>query len=521
MRKLFYLLVLAAIVMGCSKEEMMPSTGEYTLTGYSAVQTKTDFGTPGNSSIPFVWSVGDKIWSGEAQSSAANINPDGSASFSFATEPTGTVYYNMTGSSATTAVVPAQQDASKTLGENGDFGYATVSNGSFTLQHATAYLWFDVTALPSEATLESITVDADNAAIAGKAKWNGSEFTNKSETSGKITLSVNKTSVSEDAADIAMVVLPAKVESATVTYALTVDGSKKYYEQNLQERTLAAGNTYKISVDLSSVSLYELRVLTFEDKDAEFSPYTLEYCSKEITTWSDLIAANQFSDNLLYSYSQTEDDLYNWVDTDNTFLAHRLPYNYDAYAYWGGGHAISNYSSNDYVTHGNYEFQLTVYDKDANGLVTQGSGHNGSDNFAMHYGYCDGSDWNQTTMDALPAIYFADNQARVIDHMWVCLSAYEYYCIYQGNDLTAPMGNGDYVKIDAIGHKEDGTTETISIKVADFSAGVIDDWCKWDLSSLGKVKSVQFNIIGTNDNGYGFSQPAYFAYDDVAVRFEE
>jgi hypothetical protein len=26
-------------------------------------------------------------------------------------------------------------------------------------------------------------------------------------------------------------------------------------------------------------------------------------------------------------------------------------------------------------------------------------------------------------------------------------------------------------------------------------------------------------MAGTNDNGYGFSQPAYFAYDDVAVQF--
>lgn len=82
------------------------------------------------------------------------------------------------------------------------------------------------------------------------------------------------------------------------------------------------------------------------------------------------------------------------------------------------------------------------------------------------------------------------------------------------------MGDGDYVKIEAIGHKEDGTTVRTSIKVADLKSGVIDDWTKWDLSSLGKVKRVQFNIIGTNDNGFGFSQPAYFAYDDVAVRFE-
>lgn len=36
---------------------------------------------------------------------------------------------------------------------------------------------------------------------------------------------------------------------------------------------------------------------------------------------------------------------------------------------------------------------------------------------------------------------------------------------------------------------------------------------------LGEVTKIEFNITGSSDNGYGFSQPAYFAYDDVAVRF--
>ena len=29
------------------------------------------------------------------------------------------------------------------------------------------------------------------------------------------------------------------------------------------------------------------------------------------------------------------------------------------------------------------------------------------------------------------------------------------------------------------------------------------------------------DMTGSSDNGYGFSQPAYFAYDDVAVRIEK
>ena len=64
------------------------------------------------------------------------------------------------------------------------------------------------------------------------------------------------------------------------------------------------------------------------------------------------------------------------------------------------------------------------------------------------------------------------------------------------------------------------TGETV-IYLCNGPDNIIMDWTKWDLSSLGKVSKVTFNVTGSSDNGYGFSQPAYFAYDDVAVRFEK
>ena len=49
------------------------------------------------------------------------------------------------------------------------------------------------------------------------------------------------------------------------------------------------------------------------------------------------------------------------------------------------------------------------------------------------------------------------------------------------------------------------------------------DWQKWDLSSLGAVAKVRFNFSYSEEMGgkYGFIFPGYFAYVDVAVRFEK
>ena len=255
----------------------------------------------------------------------------------------------------------------------------------------------------------------------------------------------------------------------------------------------------------------ELRTLTFEDADAKFTEYELSYCGATIRTWSNLIAEDQYMSNLIYDMSGSEP--YYWYDEGNTELFHAFPYNYGSYAYWGGGHAVSNYANWDFETYGDYMSQLTVIGEEGAG------GHNGSANFCMHFGYIDGSPVNKT--DELPAFEFADGVARVIDHIWINNSTYALNCFFNGNGLTAPLGEGDKSWIIARGIDENGdvVSET-EFCLADGPDNVVVEWTKWDLTSLGKVVRVEFNTLGTSDNGFGYSQPAYFAYDDVAVQFQ-
>lgn len=257
---------------------------------------------------------------------------------------------------------------------------------------------------------------------------------------------------------------------------------------------------------------YELRILTFEDSDARFAPYELDYCGATITTWSDLIAEDQYMSSLIYDMSGSGP--YCWRDEGNTELCHTFPYNYGSYAYWGGGHAVSNYANTDYELYGDYMNQLTVYGAEGMG------GHNGSSNFCMHFGYKDDSGYNGT--EELSSIVFGDGIERVVDHMWVTNSCYAINCYIGGNGLTAPLAEGDRAWVIATGY--DANNEAVGeveFLLADGPEGIVTEWTKWDLSPLGKVMRIEFNLAGTSDNGYGFSQPAYFAYDDVAVRFDK
>lgn len=257
------------------------------------------------------------------------------------------------------------------------------------------------------------------------------------------------------------------------------------------------GEMSMVTVQVKALE-YELRVLTFEG----------EY-------WSALIDNPQYGGPLLYGETGMGPAGYMWYDEGNTFLKHVMPENYGTTCYWGGGHAVSNYVETD-LANGDYLHQLAVYCKDP---VTGFGGHGGSENFCVHFGYKDGSPFNMT--ENLPAIEFGDGVARVVDHLYIMWNTYLANCVSNGNGLTAPLAPDGYVKVIAIGYDAEGVK--IEQEPEYFLAGSngnIQEWTRWDLSSLGKVSRIEFNMAGDSDNGYGFSQPAYFCYDDVAVRFE-
>lgn len=255
---------------------------------------------------------------------------------------------------------------------------------------------------------------------------------------------------------------------------------------------------------------YELRILTFEDCDARFEPYTLDYAGVDIATWSDLVDNPQYCGALLYG--DFGEHTYLWYDQGNTELRHSF-----TTPYWaGGGHAISNYVIEDYATlpegyYGWYELQLSV----PNG------GYDGSQNFAIHNGYID--DFNQQIYNPeVAVIEFADGVARVVDHMWVMNTCYVLNSLTYGDGFCTPALETTSFRIVATGYDATDSV-TGSCEFALCEDGVaISEWSKWDMSALGEVVRIAFNFAASDDliGEYGLNCPAYFAYDNIAVRFD-
>lgn len=267
-----YLYILCAFLLafaGCTKdadvEPIAPAPDGNTqvvLTGFSGRGTRTGFGGAEDGAVPFLWSAGDYIWASNTRSEA--IAEGGSqATFIFesiATADTYDVFYNLTGPAAATALIPAEQTQQAAdelnLGQNGDFGYAKAQNGTFTLEHATSYVWFDTYSSDVTSNLLSITLSVSGGqTIAGEAAFADGKL-GDCKGSSSVTLSFGEEGVAlpsqSNDTDVfaAMVLYPADLSTATVSIVYKfADGS--VYLQTKSGKTLTPGHTLRLSTQIA------------------------------------------------------------------------------------------------------------------------------------------------------------------------------------------------------------------------------------------------------------------------------
>ncbi|WP_295912586.1 leucine-rich repeat domain-containing protein [uncultured Alistipes sp.] len=259
----------ALAATGCSKDSgiendikpVVPDSGQQVvLTGVSnAATTRTGLGDADGNSIPFLWGEGDYIWVNDTKSDAAQ-EAGRTATFTFGSlsglAPY-EVYYNRTGTTPATASIPAEQTQAAAgvvdLGANGDFGYArTDTEGVFSLNHYTSYIWFNAYSADVTSKLVSITVStSDGSAIAGEAAFDGEKL-GACNGSSTITLSFGEAGVSlptqgsDQQVFAAMVVYPADLSETVISVIYTfADGSR--YLTSKAGKELTAGSTLRLT----------------------------------------------------------------------------------------------------------------------------------------------------------------------------------------------------------------------------------------------------------------------------------
>lgn len=197
----------------------------------------------------------------------------------------------------------------------------------------------------------------------------------------------------------------------------------------------------------------------------------------------------------------TEDDDDREFFTSGDFAFHSgCMHDYD-YWYWFG------YASRK-------DTKFTSLDDQWNNVM--GGGYDGSDT----YGVAFAAPFNG------PCIVELLTQPAVVPGFYITNSSYAYDSMNNGDGFAKKFDKGDWFKVTITGYDaEDNVTGTRDYYLADLrdeaTAYILNDWRYVDLSKLGKVAKIQFDLYSSDNGAYGMNTPGYFCFDNFGAEGTE
>jgi hypothetical protein len=126
-------------------------------------------------------------------------------------------------------------------------------------------------------------------------------------------------------------------------------------------------------------------------------------------------------------------------------------------------------------------------------------------------------------------VTFKDDKSYAVSGFYATNCTYAYLSMKNGDMFAKKFGgttgnDPDYFKLLIWGEKQDGSkTDTIEFYLADFRSNdnsrdyIVKNWRWVDLSKLGKVKKLRFNLASSDAGKWGMNTPAYFCLDNLTI----
>lgn len=118
-------------------------------------------------------------------------------------------------------------------------------------------------------------------------------------------------------------------------------------------------------------------------------------------------------------------------------------------------------------------------------------------------------------------ILFSDGGFWEPQGVFVNLTSYPYYCMEQGDAYARSFRNGDKYNLEIVGVGADESKKSINVELCSAANGTLSICRGWkfvDLTPLGAVNEIYFNITTTDVGAYGDNTPEYFALDKLSAK---
>lgn len=276
--------------------------------------------------------------------------------------------------------------------------------------------------------------------------------------------------------------LTATIESGTAPYTITWRNGKHAV---IAQETLSSTNSATLKYQPAECDDY---FVTVADKYGKTDADTFRIIVKGEAVTATF--ENLYVDDI--GYYNGRDLRGSFVSGSYLFESNNLP----LHSYWYG-FAYSNSTSTTFSS---------LYPDQFNNAV--GGGRNGSENYVVAFPEdCHIKVMNKPA-DKLKGFYITNN-------------AFTLNAILNEDGITdGCFAYGDYLRLTVIGTHSDGSTSMKHVYLADYQSTndadhyALDSWQWVDLRSLGEVETLSFKFLGTRNNSYGLTTPAYFCIDD-------
>ena len=296
-----------------------------------------------------------------------------------------------------------------------------------------------------------------------------------------------------------------------------VTGTKEYYLADLRDAKKAfiindwryvdlsgLGTVAKLGFELTSSDTGEWGMNTpgyfcfdnFGAEGTEVLPEKNITLPLEVATFEDIELA---ADSHMSVTTEEDDDRTEFVSGDFEFATGCMS-DWD-YWYWFG---YANHTDNSFAS----------LDDQWKNIV--GGGYNGSAN----YGVAFAAEFNG------PCYVSLLTEPAVVPGFYITNSSYAYNSLTGGDSFAKKFDKGDWFKLTITGYDaDDEVTGTKDYYLADLrdeaTAYIINDWRYVDLSCLGTVAKLGFELTSSDVGAYGMNTPAYFCFDNFGAEGTE
>lgn len=138
-------------------------------------------------------------------------------------------------------------------------------------------------------------------------------------------------------------------------------------------------------------------------------------------------------------------------------------------------------------------------------------------NFAVAY-YSAPSTWYAGYTD--PITLTNSTEPQTITGFYITNTVYTLDAILNGDYASDAFAQGDYMSVTAKGYNGSEKTGEVVFYLADYRSENADEhfalntWRWFDLSSLGAITRLEFELFTTKSDAYGFTTPTYFCLDN-------